>query len=353
MKNTVLSGHEQKSIDMGEKVDSGSVPPLQPVKKTDRVEVVKVLVLAIVSFVLGFGLVIFFLGPSGDSSGDDLDLGGEMAPPDDDKPPAEEIAGGEEAAPSGGYAPGNEGNPLLADNAAAEDGDEAAGNDAMDEGDAPVEVPPGRTPDGVGLKGDGFYLKCWDDAGSEVPGTSCDKLRVLEKRFSTRLYVVDKCKQQHAGAKAEGKLSLGLEVDFDQNSLSFWNGASSDLENAAKVATCLRTELAGLPMHSVDHKYSRYRLFFTVVFGKVDALSDSPSKKEASSGGADKPAVKGKTRKVMMDRVRVRQTPVDGDVIGKISTGNQVTLVGRKGEWCEVITPNENRGWMICEALSK
>ena len=42
-----------------------------------------------------------------------------------------------------------------------------------------------------------------------------------------------------------------------------------------------------------------------------------------------------------------------GEVIGKIGKDNQVKLLKKKGDWCQVMTPNNNEGWMICEALSK
>ena len=35
-----------------------------------------------------------------------------------------------------------------------------------------------------------------------------------------------------------------------------------------------------------------------------------------------------------------------------VAAGYQVTLLQRQGAWCQVITPNNNRGWMICRALA-
>jgi hypothetical protein len=330
---------------MSENPTSEAVTKKKSARRGDRIEVIKVLVLAVVSFVLGFGLVVFFLGPKS-SEPPDLDLGQNTT---SESPSFTPVTAEEAPSAGGGYAPGSGENPLMADQ---DTGDQGAAEKAPDEGDAPSEVPPGRTPEGVGLKGDAFYLKCWDSSGAEVAGSACDRLTVLEKRFSTRLYVVDKCKQQHAGEKSEGKLSLGVEVNFDEPSISYWNGASSDIDGAAKIATCLRDELAGLPIHSMDHKHSRYRLFFTVIFGKGAAKAAAPTK-PAPEQPSDKPPSKGKTVDVIKDQVRVRKTPVDGDIIGKISSGNQVRLVGQKQGWCEIITPNNNRGWMICDALSK
>ena len=344
---------------------------LQKPRKGDRVEVVKILILAVLSFVLGFGLVIFFLSPKDETSADEVAAPAAEAPEEasavaDEGVPSAPVAAAE---PPSGYAPSAATeNPLmagLAESKGDDDNDENGengnnDNQLADEADAPVEVPPGKTPEGLTLDGNAFYLKCWDSDGQESPGSACDPLSVLEKRFSTRLYVIDKCKQTHAGAAATGKLSIGMEVNFADNSVSFWNGASSTLENAAKVGTCLRNDLKGLPIHSVNHKYTRYRLFFTVVFGKGAAGTGTTpppvASEDAKTTSPDKPApklTKGKTVEVVMDHVRVRKTPVDGAPIGKISAGNQVTLLGQKGEWCRVLTPNGNEGWMICESLKK
>ncbi len=321
-------------------------------QKGDRIEVVKVLILAVVSFALGFGLVIFFLGP-GDTASPDDGAREEVVSAEQNR---ESEGGGAAPTAPGGYAPeGSAGfHPSPAEVPAEQPAAESTGDDVpqgagmADEASAPAEVPPGKTPENVALDGSAFYLKCWDAKGGEIAGSSCDGLRVLEKRFSTRLYVVDQCKIKHSGEKAEGKLSLGMEVDFANQSLSYWNGASSTLENAASVAKCLRTELNGLPIHSVEHKYLKYRIFFTVLFGKSSAKATTSAAPSAPSK-----EVKGPTRNVIMDRVRVRRTPVDGEIIGKISSGNQVKLLEKKGAWCRILTPNNNEGWMTCEALSK
>jgi Bacterial SH3 domain len=317
------------------------------IKKNDKIEVVKVLILAVVSFVLGFGLVIAFLKPSSPSV--NLNTGGNASPKDN--LPSESSGGDTSQAPTRyaptpqepatetGYAPSGD-----ATNA-AEPGDEAV---QIDEGNALPEVPPGRTPPGISIEGEAFYLKCWDENGSEFAGGTCDRLPILEKRFSTRLYVVSKCKEQYTDAKTSGKLSLGMEVDFYKNTLRFWNGASSELENASRIGSCIRTELAGLPISKVEHKYSRYRIFFTLVFG--DGTKPSSPAPAATSAT---PRSKGRLVNVILDHVRVRKSPVDGAIIGKINSGNQVTLIGKKAAWCHIITPNNNEGWMTCEALKK
>lgn len=226
---------------------------------------------------------------------------------------------------------------------AAVDDDTAGGAEALErEGDAPPEVPPGQTPEGVAIDGAPLYLKCWDELSEVHRGKACGRLKLLEKRFTTRLYVVDRCKRKIAGDRATGKLSLGIAVDFEEMSLGFWSGPSSDVTGAAQITSCLRDELAGLPLHGIEHDSIRYRLFQTVIFGV---------------GGASGPVFskKSKLRKVavVMDRVRVREEPVDGRIIGRISSGSKVRLLERSKGWCRIVTPASRVGWMTCEALER
>ncbi len=322
--------------------------------KNDKIEVVRILILAVVSFVLGFGLVIFFLAPSGSSDLSVQPVEPEIVPSTlsktEDVEKTKPVAVLTEEPPSSGYAPSSElsNNPLLSDNIKTDE------PSISDEASALPEVPPGKTPEGISLDGSAFYLKCWDSNGTETPGTSCDKLTVFEKRIATRLYVVDSCKRKHSGEKNSGKFSLGIEVDFEKSALSFWNGASSTIENADKTAACLRNELAGLPIHGIESKFSKYRIFFTVLFGDAKvADSKKPSAEAKSDSTEAKSPSGGKTVTVIKDNVRVRKAPVDGEIIGKIAKDNKVRLLKTKGDWCQIVTPNNNEGWMICDSLSK
>jgi hypothetical protein len=207
------------------------------------------------------------------------------------------------------------------------------------ERDAPPEVPPGPTPNGVALDGAPLYLKCWDDAGRLHRRRECGRLKLFERRFASRLYVVDRCKRKVAGAEATGKLSLGIALDFSDGTIGVWSGPSSDIRGARQIATCLRDELAGLPLHGVEAPQVRYRLFQTVIFGVEDVAASGQHKVEEAV--------------VRMDRVRVREQPVDGRIIGKLNSGSAVTLLDRKKGWCRIVTPASRVGWIICDAVAR
>lgn len=335
--------------------------------KNDKLELVKILAIMVVSFALGFALVILFLKPTPPSTGDTGDDRPEEQPTPQPALPAAPAAPAaasappssadtailspapSPAAPGSGYAGDGYAPPPIG----AEPAAPVAPDTQADEGSARPGVPPGKTPEGVSIDGAAFYLKCWDAAGVEIPGTSCDRLEVLEKRFSTRLYAVAKCKVDAVGEKAEGKLSVGMEADFDAKSVRFWIGASSTFENTGKIAGCLRDSLAGLPIDEIPHKQNRYRLFHTVLFGKQAkrAVADKPQQPDAQAQ-PKAPKGKGKVAKVIKDHVRVRRTPQDGEIIGKIGKDNEVRVLEKKQGWCHVVTPNGKEGWMICDSLA-
>ena len=299
--------------------------------KTPKGEIVKVLILAIVSFVAGFALIYFFLRPTSP------EVQPEELPPGD-----------------AGRVTARQDTPDTPPMAASPSSKNKATMTA---------VPPGETPDGISQSEDPLYLKCWDKTGIESDGDKCDRLLKLENRFTERLYVVNQCKDNAAGEGAKGKLIVACEVNFDTGSISFWNGAASDVRNASDIGDCLRSDLAGLPVGAIDHEYSRYRVYFTVEFGAEAAPAVAAADNAASGavegsatmsfseGPSAPPPGAGKMVDVIKDRVRVRKAPVNGDPIGKISTGNKVRLLKQQNGWCNIVTPNDNEGWMICNAL--
>ena len=145
----------------------------------------------------------------------------------------------------------------------------------------PPPVPPRATPDGIYLSDDEpYYFRCWDDDGNVMKRGSCDRLRVFEKRLDNRLYVVHECKVEHAGKETQGRLSLGTEIDFIENSVSFWSGSSTEIEEGGAITTCLREKLAGIPIDGISHKYARYSIFFMIIFGEKDNAQATGSKKK-------------------------------------------------------------------------
>jgi uncharacterized protein YgiM (DUF1202 family) len=60
---------------------------------------------------------------------------------------------------------------------------------------------------------------------------------------------------------------------------------------------------------------------------------------------------KGRIVNVARTHMLVRKKPVDGEILGKISSPSRVTLIERNGDWCRVFTARKNIGWMACWGL--
>jgi hypothetical protein len=213
---------------------------------------------------------------------------------------------------------------------------------------APV-VPPGKIPLGVRAAKGLRCIKCWDKKGVEHVGEKCDQPSVLAERFQERLYVIEKCRQQTVGAYAFGTLDLGVEVDFSTGSVSFWNGPDSELRGATQMLACIRPELAGLPLDGIKREFVRYQASLVVQFLKAQSVERVVTTRPNES--LEDLVNDGRIVNVVRARVRVRKAPVDGEILGMLSAPSRVTLIEQDGDWCRVLTPRKNIGWMVCWGL--
>ncbi len=211
-------------------------------------------------------------------------------------------------------------------------------------------VPPGVTPSGVRLEDAEGMSKCWAADGLERSGQQCDRLNGLTRRLEERLYVIDLCRQQAPGVGHLGTLELGLEVDFATGAVSFWSGAASQLRDAALIVGCVRQALKQFPLDGINHEFIRYQTSYSILFERPRRVL--PQVTSASKMEDLKALVSaGQFVNVVRTRVRVRKAPVDGEIIGLISAPVRVTLLEQDGEWCRVLTPRRNIGWMVCWGL--
>ncbi len=213
-------------------------------------------------------------------------------------------------------------------------------------------VPPGETPPGVALETKYTIRSCWDDSGLEYDEAVCDRLEDFMERLSHRLYIFDGCRRRASGEYNTGRLNLGAEIDFTRSKSSFWHRSESELRGAEKVVECLKDELRELSLTGLKHRYARYQLTFDVVFStpKVVHRSLERNAHVVEQRAAPEEQI-NRGVAVIKDRVRVRRQPVDGEIIGTISTGSNVALLDHEGGWCYVRTPRGNVGWMVCWAL--
>lgn len=195
-------------------------------------------------------------------------------------------------------------------------------------------------------------IKCWDQRGFEYRAAECDTLGELALLAEHHLDMIESCRTETTNAGNTGRFALFAEADFVRNRFSIWPGTASTLRDADKIADCVTDRWRALPFTSVSHRFSRYRMKGVVQFEGVRLPSSSPIAITPSrSVELEKAAADAKEVTVSRDRVRVRKSPVSGEIIGFISTGQRVKLIEVTDEWCLIKTKRGNLGWMICWGL--
>lgn len=224
-------------------------------------------------------------------------------------------------------------------------------------------IPAGKIPPGVGLGAKVASRKCWNNSGIQYAEKDCGDMEGLFKLIEERLYLFDTCRKDVVGENLLGQLNLGIEFDFDRESISLWNIPSSSLRSAPEVVTCIKSEIEGLSVAGLEPLFNRYQYTFSVLFEGTGRRTVAKSKQAASSEPGESVHPRktvefplgrfGDGRFVMVnrDRVRIRVEPVDGHMLGKISSGSRVFLLDQQEEWCQVRTRRGNVGWMVCWAL--
>jgi len=213
-----------------------------------------------------------------------------------------------------------------------------------------AELPPRQIPLQLSERAPLVTDKCWDDGGLQHPGTDCAELGDFRERLYERLYVALECAQNGSENSISRVVYAGLELDFTQEKISFWPTDQSDESGTRDFFNCLNKRFEGFPFRGLTPKFDRYHLSFalgidtakTVAMGRVEHYA-LVEKKQGDEGL--------KVR-VSRDRVRLRAKPVDGEIMGFVSTGQTVRMIGSHEGWCLVQTERRTRGWMVCWGLA-
>jgi hypothetical protein len=157
---------------------------------------------------------------------------------------------------------------------------------------------------------------------------------------------------------ARGILSLGFDVDFENNKLDNCTaGRSTTLPSglAKQLVRCAEKELGKVSLESVSHPMKSYRVFYRLEFGA------EPS--EAAASKDDKPSVDSPTDSseviaasgrvtVTWDAALVRAKPKDGDVLARVLGGTRLTVTGHQGDWYRVkYDAKGSEGWVFKGAI--
>lgn len=153
-----------------------------------------------------------------------------------------------------------------------------------------------------------------------------------------------------AAKHAQGVLSLGFGLDFDQNRVtSVVSGKSTTLsrETTEQLLTCLRKNLGEIALEGILHQHSQYAIFYKVEFSSladpVEQASPPPSEITLASGKAV----------VAWDVALVRSSPTrKGEVVARVLQGTRVTVTGRHGDWYRAKYDGKgSEGWIFRTAI--
>jgi hypothetical protein len=140
-----------------------------------------------------------------------------------------------------------------------------------------------------------------------------------------------------------GIISLAVDVTFpaspdagegDEGSSRFWSGDSSTLPHAESVVACVRSRIETLPLSGIQHEWQRYSVFFPISF-------------TTEPGAGDPESVE-----LLLDRVRLRERPVDGKIIARLKRGEPLRILQTDDGWVKVRTADRREGWIYSDAIT-
>ncbi|MCU0662534.1 MAG: SH3 domain-containing protein [Myxococcota bacterium] len=193
--------------------------------------------------------------------------------------------------------------------------------------------------------------RCWTTDGTEMSRFDCDTPAFVSPWVDELYGAVDACRLSGRGESSRGVLLLGVEADLLRGRSSAWLEPGSTLESAADIALCLRNQMPAPPVGAIGDRV-RYQLALSFVLPAPLPLPQPMTEDAAPANSLGLAFPAGELAAVTSEKVRVRKQPTEnGEVIGKISPPAQVLVLERNEQWCRVITPNRNEGWMVCWAL--
>jgi hypothetical protein len=155
-----------------------------------------------------------------------------------------------------------------------------------------------------------------------------------------------------------GVLSLGFDVDFDNNKLdNFVAGKSTTLPSnlAKQLVRCAEKELGRVSLEGVNHPMTSYRVFYRLEFGAEPgpAVGTKTEKSEAAAPPASGEVVAASGRvTVTWDAALVRTKPKDGEILARVLGGTRLTVTAHQGDWYRVkYDAKGSEGWVFKAAI--
>lgn len=201
--------------------------------------------------------------------------------------------------------------------------------------------------------GKSILMHCQDKPGVHIPASRCGELQ-LDTIVVPKLENFSTCPTAES---VVGKLSLGVDVDFEQHTVRLIVGRSSALtfmgrRNDHKIddlLNCVRPSLEEIGNKEAPavHEHARYLLFYTVHFAPLTSAKPATPYAEKPASG---------TATVQVESVKVIDQPnASGTLVSRLSRGTTVSIVGTSGHWVHIRFNEQEpkEGWVFRTSIGR
>jgi hypothetical protein len=152
-----------------------------------------------------------------------------------------------------------------------------------------------------------------------------------------------------AAENLHGKLSLGIELDFDTGKVTdVQKGKSTSVSDASADAlvACAKKEFSTLALGAVKHEHPKYTLFY-----QVELLAPGEAATAEADAGSDVNPASGRAT-VGWEVAIIREKPKDGVIVARLMRGTRVVVTGREGDWYRIKYDAKGaEGWVFRTAI--
>jgi len=207
----------------------------------------------------------------------------------------------------------------------------------------------------------GAVLSCKTSDGETKRGKECGSLAGLDALVVPRMKKLAAC----AGAAGKsGKVAGVVSVDFGGNKLGVDVGKSSTVEGPEGIKECLRADMAGLAVGSVDHEHTRYVVVYTATLTQPEgaatgsaaapnaAAPAEPSAATPAAAQGPEEAVKDGSATVAWEVALVRDVPKSGQIVAHLPHGTKVKVLASKDGWFKIQSGSQE-GWVYRGAIGR
>lgn len=194
------------------------------------------------------------------------------------------------------------------------------------------------------IVGDGNITRCFKGKDS-LKGEACGKLKV-DRVFVPRLKELRRCS---SAVGLAGEMTLGFDIDFKKKDIHVLKGKSELPASTVRgIIQCAADYIRDVSAEKIPHKYSRYRVFYSLKFYPPGTAPNAEGKKEATD---DSDSAKSMAS-VTWDTALVRSEPKTGKVLVRLVRGTRVKILGRRKDWYRVKI-RDKEGWVYRGALGR